>query len=173
VPSVRRVPDAQWRWWVNTPESTLFMPHLEHGVATFMLQVGGRRIVDQDLAGDEDTFLQWTQREQYEQPVQVLVGDAADELPNLYFVFHGALYEVEREQVPLTGEIDEIFKRVVGALEEAPAAKAARARVERKGGAKPAAKRKAAKPAARKPAAKKKAVKLAARRPAARAKPKR
>jgi len=110
VPSVRRVPDAQWRWWVNTPESTLFMPHLEHGVATFMLQVGGRRIVDQDLAGDEDTFLQWTQREQYEQPVQVLVGDAADELPNLYFVFHGALYEVEREQVPLTGEIDEIFE---------------------------------------------------------------
>lgn len=110
VPSVRRVPDAQWRWWVNTPESTLFVPHLEHGVATFMLQVGGRRVVDQDLAGDEDTFLQWTQRDQYAQPLQVLVGEAADELANLYFMFHGALYEVEREQVPLTGEIDEIFE---------------------------------------------------------------
>jgi 5-methylcytosine-specific restriction endonuclease McrA len=104
------VPDAQWRWWLNTPESTLFMPHLEHGVATFMLQVGGRRVIDQDLAGDEDTFLQWTQREQYDRPLQVLVGDAADELADDYFMFSGALYEVEREIVPLTGEIDEIYE---------------------------------------------------------------
>ena len=53
-----------------------------------------------------------------------------------------------------TGEIDGIFKRMVAALEEAPAPKAARARVERKSGAKKPTKRSASP----KRAAKKKAV---------------
>lgn len=104
------MPEAQWRWWLNTPETSLYLPHLETGIATFMLQVGGRRHVDQDLAGDEDTFLQWSQRDQFTHPVQVLLGEEADELPNLYFMFQGSLYEVEREEVPFTGEMDELWE---------------------------------------------------------------
>ena len=55
-----------------------------------------------------------------------------------------------------TGDIDQIFKRMMAALEEAPAAKAARARVERKTGAKKPAKKAAKKKVARKPVARKK-----------------
>ena len=55
-----------------------------------------------------------------------------------FYKAHGKLRAVRG-----TGDIDAIFKRMVAALEEAPAAKAARARVERKSGAKPAAPKRA------------------------------
>lgn len=76
-----------------------------------------------------------------------------------FYKAHGKLRSIKG-----TGDIDQIFKRMVTALEEAPAAKAARARVERKNGVKPAP---------RTPAKKKVAVKKkVSRRPVARSKSK-
>jgi adenylate kinase len=69
-----------------------------------------------------------------------------------------------------TGDIAAIAKRLVAALEEAPAPKAARARVERKvSGGRPAKAAKPAKPVARKKAPRRASAKKAVRRPTRRA----